>query len=216
MQLSMTLMVPLQGPFCAPWALCSLSLSQQALGPPRQRQLQADLLQPLPAWLCPCPSWAPVEQSQTGPLELLLLHHHLPSLRMASGLCQLPIHPPSLATLQLVKQGWDQHHWSVAVPPQCRRTPKPPCLYLIHTPATASQVPQQAQQPQELVSHPDLHKPQCSGPGSKLWKLQGQRCHHPMLHQALAQLYQIPLGDPEQSLSPWHHKQTSPLSWKAE
>lgn len=69
----------------------------QSPGPPRHRRMGTDPLRPAPAWARPCPSR--MEQSR-----------RLPSKGMAPGPSQLP----SLAKLQLVKQGWGQHHQPAA------------------------------------------------------------------------------------------------------
>lgn len=91
-----------------------------------------------------------------GPLKPLL-RQHLPSVCMASGLGQLPSHSPSLTTLQLVKQRWEQYCWPVTMPPQCCGTPEPPQLCLMHLPAADSLVPLQTQHSRELVSSLDPH-----------------------------------------------------------
>lgn len=110
----------------------------------------------------PCPSWALMEQSQKGSLKPLL-HQHLPLMHVVLELGQLPSHPPSSATIQLVKQRWEQHRWMVAMPPQHCGMLEPPSLCLVHHPATVSMVQLWAQHPQKLVSPLDLHQPHHSG-----------------------------------------------------
>lgn len=129
-----------------------------------------------------------------------MLHQHLLLASLALGAGQLPIHPPSLPTLQLVNQELEQHQQPVAKPPQCCGTPVSPWLHLMYLLATASLVLLQAQHPWELELPLDQPQPHHSSLGLNMGQLQGQRHGHAVLHQAWARLCQAPQGYPEQPL----------------